>query len=102
MPPFGGVDVLLRYLRQDRVLDLAGVVRTPGIAVILRKARSVVIVDGKLLPHSNRACDAHQHRAQRRSRFHGRYPYRYSDYVSSRGLAALLFGFTAIRFALAP
>ena len=102
MPPFGGVDVLLRYLRQDRVLDLVGVVRTPGIAVILRKARTVVIVDGNLLPHSNRGCDAHQHRAQRKSRFHGRHPFRIPETLPARAPAALLFGFTAVRFGLAP
>src|SRR5271157_5524251 len=45
----GSLDVLLRNLRQDRVPDLVGVVRAPGVGVVLRKTCAVVVIDRNLL-----------------------------------------------------
>src|SRR5260370_16164349 len=40
-----GVDVLLRHLGQDRILNLVGVVGAPSVGVILGKTLAVVVVD---------------------------------------------------------
>jgi hypothetical protein len=50
-------------LRQYRVLDLVGIVTSPGVGVILRKILAVVVIDGDLLSESNRGRNACKHGA---------------------------------------
>jgi len=65
---------LLRYLRQDRILNLVSVVGAPCVGVILGKTRVVVVIDGDLLPNSDSRGNAQQERAQRKSNLHGFIP----------------------------
>jgi hypothetical protein len=58
--------------------------------VVLRKAGVVIVVDRNLLADRNRGCNAQQHRAQRKSSLHNRYPFRVLNTLPALGLAAVL------------
>ena len=45
LPLHGIVDVRFGLLRQYRVLDLVGIVSSPGVGVILRKTLALVVID---------------------------------------------------------